>query len=163
MNTREFLNLLEQNKDKALLFEYQPGKIVPDNYHITEVKHLNVNSVDCGGQTDSWTETIIQLWESPLEAPTKDYMSVYKASSILRKVGRLRPYSLDAEVKIEYSNDNFHTAQLFIDDVTTDNNSLMVKLSIKKTDCKAKEICGIAVPEFMVKAEPCCSPEGNCC
>ncbi|MDX1471143.1 MAG: DUF6428 family protein [Flavobacteriaceae bacterium] len=163
MKTQEFLSLLENHKDKELLFEYLPGKIVPASYHITEVKHTKIHSVDCGGQTDAWDETVIQLWESPAESNKTEFMTVYKASSILKKVGRMRPYSMDAEVKIEYSNDSFHTAQLFIDEVITDNNSLIVKLSIKKTDCKAKEICGVPEPASMVEAEPCCSPDGNCC
>ena len=43
---------------------------------------------------------------------------------------------------------------------------LIVKLAIEKTDCKAKELCG--VPEKVLQpanetSEPCCSPEGNCC
>ena len=44
------------------------------------------------------------------------------------------------------------------------DNNLIVKLAIEKTDCKAKETCGIA-EEVVVgsEEEPCCSPTGNCC
>ena len=61
MKTQEFFNVLEQHKDKSLLFEYAPNLLVGANYHITEVKHILVDSVDCGSQTDSWRETIVQL------------------------------------------------------------------------------------------------------
>ncbi len=84
MKTQEFFNVLEENKDKSLLFEYAPNLLVGANYHITEVKHIVVDSVDCGAQTDSWKETIIQLWESPLELRKTEYMSVFKASAILK-------------------------------------------------------------------------------
>jgi hypothetical protein len=165
MKTEQFLNLLSEHPNKALLFEYVPNKLVGANYHITEVKHITINSVDCGAQTDSWKETIIQLWESPLETFKEDYMSAYKALGILKKVGKMKPYVLDAEVKFEYSNANFHTAQLFVNDFEIKENKLIFKLAVKKTDCKAKTICGVVetVKEMVKSEEPCCSPDGNCC
>lgn len=166
MKTQEFFSLLEQQQDKALLFEYASNLIVGANYHITEVKHITIDAVDCGSQTDNWKETIVQLWESPYEIGKTEYMSVYKALAILKKVGKMKPYALDAEIKFEYSNANFHTAQLFVNNIEIKNNMLIVKLAIEKTDCKAKELCG--VPEKVLQtaneaSEPCCSPEGNCC
>ncbi|MEZ4855485.1 MAG: DUF6428 family protein [Gelidibacter sp.] len=165
MKTRQFLTLLSEHQNKALLFEYQPNKLVGANYHITEVKHISIDSVDCGAQTDSWKETIIQLWESPTEIGKRDYMSVYKALGILNKVGKMKPYTLDAEVKFEYSNTTFNTAQLFVNDFEIQDNSLIIKLAIKKTDCKAKDICGVPEKKQAVIAdsEICCSPDGNCC
>ena len=47
MKTQELLELLETQKNKSLLFEYSPGKIVGANFHITEVKNTTINSVDC--------------------------------------------------------------------------------------------------------------------
>lgn len=165
MKTQDLFNVLEQNKDKSLLFEYAPNLFVGANYHITEVKHVSIDSVDCGSQTDAWKETIIQLWESPNELEKIEYMSVYKALAILKKVGKMKPYTLDAEVKFEYSNANFNTAQLFVNDYELKDNNLIVKLAIKKTDCKAKSTCGVSEEKELVLTndEPCCSPDGNCC
>jgi hypothetical protein len=130
MNTREFLQLLESNKDSSLLFEYTPGQLVGANYHITEVKHTSIESVDCGGQTDSWNETIVQLWESPSELGDTEYMTCRKALKILNRVGDLKPYDLDSEAKIEYSNSLFHTAQLFIAAFEMHNGRLLFKLAV---------------------------------
>lgn len=164
MKTQEFFNVLEQNIDKSLLFEYKPNELVGANYHITEVKHIAVDSVDCGAQTDAWKETIIQLWESPSEKGKTEYMSAFKAIDILKKVGTMKPYDLASEVKFEYSNETFHTAQLFVNDFEIQGNNLIVKLAIEKTDCKAKELCGVPeVSETSSSNEPCCSPDGNCC
>jgi hypothetical protein len=164
MKTQEFFKVLEQNKDKSLLFEYAPNLYVGANYHITEVKHISVHSVDCGAQTDAWKETIIQLWESPNEMDKTEYMTVYKALSILKKVGTMKAYNLESELKLEYSNSSFHTAQLFVNDFDIQGNNLIVKLAIEKTDCKAKELCGVPeVAETVSSNEPCCSPDGNCC
>lgn len=169
MKTQELFNVLEQNQDKALLFEYAPNMLVGANYHITEVKHVTIDSVDCGANTDGWNETIVQLWESPSELGKTEYMSVYKALGILKKVGKMKAYDLEAEVKFEYSNARFHTAQLFVNDFEIRNKNLIVKLAVEKTDCKAKETCGISAPvsieneAVLVSDEPCCSPDGNCC
>lgn len=165
MKTQELFDLLKENSNKSLLFEYSPGNFVGANYHITEVKHTKIDSVDCGAGTDTWNETIIQLWESPTEKDKIEYMSAFKAEGILKKVGKMKPYDMDAEVKFEYGNNHFHTAQLFVDQISSRDNSLIIHLNTVKTDCKAKEICGIPVPDVAVNiaSEPCCSPDGNCC
>jgi len=162
MQTQEFLSLLEEHPNKNLLFEYQKGKNVGANYHITEVKNVTIDSVDCGAGTDFWKETIIQLWESPDEHETEEYMTADKASAILNKVDKLKPMERNVEVKFEYSNSNFHTAQLFVNDFKVDNEKIVLQLGVEKTDCKARETCGVPVEESSTK-EACCSPESGCC
>ncbi len=160
MRTQEFLNLMNEHQEKHLLFEYVPNRFVKPNYHITEVKHLKIDSVDCGARTDSWNETIVQLWESPKEKHKKEYMTVSKANAIFNKVAGMKPFDLDSEIKIEYSNALFHTAQLFVNDFEIDNDKLIFQLAIKKTDCKAKDVC--EVDEQVMEAS-CCEPSSGCC
>lgn len=171
MKTQEFLQILESNNNTSLLFEYTAGQLVEANYHITEVKHITVDSVDCGAQTDSWNETIIQLWESPSELGKTEYMTSSKALDILKKVGTMKPYDLNSEVKFEYSNSLFHTAQLFVSDYGLNNGNLIFKLAIEKTDCKAKETCGVEDSlekldkknNNVSEVEASCAPGGGCC
>ncbi len=47
MKTQELFEVLKANQDKSLLFEYSEGQLVGANYHITEVKHVQIDSVDC--------------------------------------------------------------------------------------------------------------------
>ncbi|MEC7262393.1 MAG: DUF6428 family protein [Bacteroidota bacterium] len=162
MKTSEFLSLLKQHQNKSLLFEYAPDKFVGANYHITEVKNITIDSVDCGAGTDFWKETIIQLWESPKEKDKKEFMSAYKALGILNKVDKIKPMDKDTEIKFEYSNEHFHTAQLFVNDHHLDETSLILKLSVEKTDCKAKETCGVPV-EAEAEKEACCTSGSGCC
>lgn len=163
MRTETFLNLLQQHTDKSLLFEFQAGELVGANYHITEVKHVTIDSVDCGSGTDRWTETVIQLWESPSEIGKTEYMTVYKALSILKKVGRMRNYDPQSETKIEYGNDRFHTAQLFLNDYDMNEKQLIVKLDVAPTDCKAKETCGVPETQTETFAAEGCAPGSSCC
>jgi hypothetical protein len=163
MKTKELLALLKEHSEKQLLFEYTPGAFVGANYHITEIKNITIDSVDCGAGTDFWKETIIQLYESPEEKDKKEFMTAYKALSILNKVDRIKPMEKEVEVKFEYSNPQFHTAQLFVNQVMTKHEKLILQLGVEKTDCKAKETCGIPVTVPATSDAPCCSPEGGCC
>ena len=165
MTTQELFKLLEKHQDKALMFEYIPNQYVGANYHITEVKHITIDSVNCGSRTDFWKETIVQLWESPSEIGKTEFMSVYKALAILKKVGKMKPYALDAEVKFEYSNESFHKSQLFVNDFDINGQNLIIKLGVEKTDCKAKAVC--VAPKVLESVgsemEPCCVLDGTCC
>ncbi|WP_394747591.1 DUF6428 family protein [Spongiimicrobium salis] len=161
MKTIEFLDLLKEQSDKSLLFEYQEGKFVGANYHITEIKNITIDSVDCGAGTDYWKETIIQLWESPEEKEKQEFMSTYKALGILNKVDRVKTMVKEAEVKFEYSNSHFHTAQLFVNDYVLHNDQLILKLGVQKTDCKAKEACGITM--VSTAEANACAPGSGCC
>ncbi|WP_350284525.1 DUF6428 family protein [uncultured Croceitalea sp.] len=162
MKTNELLELLNLHKNKALLFEYAPGQYVGANYHITEIKNITVDAVDCGANIDFWKETIVQLWESPKEKDKTEFMTAFKALSILNKVDRIKPMVRDAEVKFEYSNNSFHTAQLFVNDVVWNDKQFVVKLAIEKTDCKAKETCGVT-EEAEVTVAANCAPGSGCC
>jgi len=161
MKTSELFDLLKQHQEKPLLFEYAPNLLIGANYHITEVKHLKIDSVDCGAGTDSWNETIIQLWESPEEIGKTEFMQVSKALSILDLVGQKKKYDLEAEVKFEYSNANFHTAQLFVTGFMIKNENLLIKLDVNPTDCKAKETCGVV--ERTGASSNQCEPSAGCC
>ena len=162
MKTSEFLTLLNEHQNRRLIFEYQPGQLVNKNYHITEVKNIKVESVDCGARTDSWNETVIQLWESTEENEERDHLSIYKVLGILNKVDRMRAMDKDAVVKFEYSNDNFHTSQLDVTGFDLIDGKLKIALYAQPTDCKAKEDCG--VPEAVTAtSSSCCEPESGCC
>ena len=163
MKTQELLSLLEANKNCALLFEYAPNQLVGANYHVTEVKHTKIDAVDCGANSDSWNETIIQLWESPNEIGKTEYMTADKALAILKRVGTIKPYDMDAMVKFEYSNSLFHTAQLYVAGAQVIENNLLVRLSVEPTDCKAKETCGVPEPEIQTATAGGCDPNSGCC
>jgi hypothetical protein len=164
MKTNELLQILEDNADKRLLFEYLPGRYVNKNYHITEVKNTRIESVDCGAREDAWNETIIQLWESPKENEDRDYMSIYKALGILKKVDKMRPMDRESRVKFEYSNPEFHTSQLEVSGYDVRDGKLIMVLHSQPTDCKAKEDCGVHEHAMVqVAQEPCCDPNSGCC
>lgn len=160
MDTKEFLTLLKAHQSKSLVFEYMPGHHFGANYHITEVKNITVDSVDCGTGTNHWKETVIQLWESPKEKDKIKHMTAYKALGVLTKVNRMRGMIQDAEVKFEYGNPDFHTAQFHVTGFSLSSTNLVMKLSVQKTDCKTKEPCGAA---NATRTATDCAPGSGCC
>jgi len=161
MKTKELVSLLENNPGKELLFEYTNGKFAGANYHLTEVKNVFFDTVDCGGQSDSWKETHVQLWESPKEIDKTDFMTVDKILSILKRVNDIKPLNMEAPIKIEYGNNDFPTSVMEIDHVAIQTDNLIVKLFSQATLCKANDICGTTQKE-VIKEEACCTEVGCC-
>jgi len=163
MNTQTFLNTLKANLNKELLFEYAPDKFVNANYHITEIKNLIVDSVDCGGKANTWKETIVQLWENPLEIGKRSYMTTSKAVEIFDRVNSIKPLSLNTPVKIEYGNNSFHTANLLVQTIEANDNSIIVKLHTDSTQCKAavNDVC--CTQENIKKDDILVKEPANCC
>jgi len=161
MKTHEFLELLNEHSGRPLEFEYRPGSRLKPGYHITEVKNLHIDATDCGGRSDSWKETVIQLWESPTHETAPRPITARKALAILNRVNRSQPLLYDSPLKFEYGNADFHTAHLQVASVFTDGESLVVALSTERTQCKASDICGVPEPKSDVSA--CCEPGSGCC
>ena len=159
MKVKEVLTVLKENKNKALLFEYAANKVAGTNYHLTEIKNVSFETVDCGGNANDWKETHFQLWESPKEVGKEDYMTVDKVIDIIERVNSIRPLWLDTEVKIEFGNADFHTSILSITATDSQTDKLIIKLHTIETGCKAPDICGI--PEE-AEEESCCSGT-SCC
>jgi len=160
MKTKEFITVLEKNLEKELLFEYANDKFVAANYHLTEVKNVVFDTVDCGGKSDNWKETHLQLWESPKEIGKTKFMTVDKIISILNRVNNIKPLDMETKVKIEYGNAHFHTSVMDIEEVISASDKIIVKLYTEATLCKANEICEITQKEE-VKESACC--EGVAC
>ncbi len=166
MKVKEILEILKENKNKELLFEYAENKFADTNYHLTEVKNVIFETVDCGGVVNDWKETHIQLWESPSEIGKEYYITTEKAVAILERVNTIRPLWLETEVKVEFGNNDFHTSVLSIEEIATDKNRVTVKLFPNKTECKAQETCRVLVEdttEETNKEVACCSPQSGCC
>lgn len=153
MKTTAFTRILQENPAKALFFEYKAGQYVRTDYHITEIKNVNFDTVDCGGVRNQWSEVHVQLWES--EIPEPDHaVDSGKALKIFDVVNKVRETYPDAEIKFEYGNSVFPTAVLPVHQVKDTDNALIVQLVADQTTCKAKDRA--TTPEE--KAAACCGP-----
>ena len=137
MKTQEFLTLLEDNQEAGLTFEYQKGKFVPDTYHITEVKNVTIDSVDCGGNPDSYKQTVVQLWVPKNEKQRKPW-TAKKALSIFNKVDGMTPLVADTDIFFEFGNDEIPTSNFSIEGIDNTNGKISVQLYVPATACKPR-------------------------
>lgn len=142
MKVSQFIEILEQQKNKELLFAYAKDQYVGANYHLTEVKNVQFDTTDCGGKTNFWEETHLQLWESPSELGKRDYMTTDKILSILRRVDGIKPLKPKTELKLEYGNESFATSVMPVSDIEFQESRLIVSLYAEITQCKANDVCG---------------------
>ncbi|SEJ59626.1 hypothetical protein SAMN05216327_113166 [Dyadobacter sp. SG02] len=140
----DFKSTLEQNPDLHLQFEYESGKFVDSSFHITEIKQAPIVSVDCGGQMNSWTEVIVQLWEPAIKEADRS-MKVGKALKIVDLVEKSLPLNPKAVVKIEFGNSKFDTRQMYPGTFVSEGETFTVNLVPDFTQCKAQvrnQSCG---------------------
>lgn len=153
MTTSEFLKLLNNHPELPLFFEYKSGSFARADYHITEIKNVNFDTVDCGGVRNQWQEVHVQIWENVMPEPNHR-VDTSKALKIFEVVHKVRETWGDVEMKFEYGNADFHTAVLPVGRVEVHGDKLIVKLGEGQTSCKAQDRA--VTPEE--KAVACCSP-----
>ena len=152
MKTNEFVSSLRAAPQNRLLFVDLDGHAIPAGYHLTELKAASFDTVDCGGQINQWNETIVQLWVR--EDAADDYMTSAKFLKIFHKVRGMISLKLDAEIRVEYGDENFFPSTYHVRSVTRDQETTQVLLQPPATTCKARD------------RQACCNTEviaDNCC
>lgn len=154
MTTEEFIAALRKAPEKELLFADSSGRSVPSGYHLTELKAASFDTVDCGGQVNHWQETILQLWV-PANADA-EYMTAGKFLKIYDKVKGMVALNPQAEIRVEYGDENFFPSIYHIASLKTDQSTLRVMLQAPATSCKARDRA------ILTKAGACCATEACC-
>jgi len=154
MTTEEFIARLRKAANHKLIFENRTGQAVRAGYHLTEIKAAHFETVDCGGQTNRWNETIIQLWV-PADADD-EYMTPGKFLRIFDKVTAMIPLQLGAEIRVEYGDENFFPSLYHVETVTSGQGETRVLLQPPATTCKARD-------RQLKTAETCCQTAAAAC
>ena len=158
MKTKEFISTLRAAPSNQLIFLDFGGRAVHSGYHLTELKAASFETVDCGGQVNRWPETIVQLWV-PSQAGN-EYMTAAKFLKIFDKVRGLIPLNLNAEIRVEYGDDNFFPSTYHVRSVTDDQTTTRVLLEPPHTTCKARD----RRVETLSTTDSCCAPPTEeCC
>jgi hypothetical protein len=159
MRTTEFISTLRAAPSNQLMFADLDGRAVHSGYHLTELKAAQFETVDCGGQTNRWWETIVQLWV-PTDA-ADEYMTAAKFLKIFDKVRGMVPLNLDAEIRVEYGDENFFPSTYHVRSVTHNQTTTRVLLEPPHTTCKARDRRVAILPTVVSccpsATEACCS------
>lgn len=160
MIIKKFLDLLINSGDKELLFEYAPQKNIDNAYHITEIKNVKIDSVDCGGNEHSYQQTVVQLWLSGNEEK-KQAMSAAKALKIFDLVDQKKPLDKDTEIFFEYGFGSLATSTYRISGITENEEKITIHMEVPKTVCKPREFVNLT--PTLRNQNTSCSPGGGCC
>lgn len=153
MTTKSFLELLAKHPQKELVFEYEAGQFIPV-YHITEVKNVYFESIDCGGNAHEENQTITQLWISPKDFLEKKCMTAEKALKIYNIVDGVKPMKRDTPMFFEYGYKDLRTSTYSVEGVVETADQLIIKMFVAKTACKP----ALQVVEKGQEVLNCCQP-----
>jgi len=157
MKTNEFISTLRAAPNNQLIFVDLDGHTVHSGYHLTELKAASFETVDCGGQTNRWQETIVQLWVPSHAA--NEYMTAAKFLKIFEKVRGMISLNLNAEVRIEYGDENFFQSTYHVRSVAHDQTTTRVLLKPPQTTCKARNRRHPALQ----RSDSCCAAATQSC
>lgn len=157
---------LEAHSALPLVFTYG-GKAIAAGYHMTEVKAAKLSSLDCGANPESWSETIIQLWD--VESPGATHMKVAKFLGILSQVERRVALDPEALLIVE-AGDSVSPMQVFtVGNIAAMSDHVEVTLAPRPATCKPRNrglesALNLAVP---AESKSCCGPKSSakaaCC
>jgi hypothetical protein len=151
MNIAELKKTLEQHPNKKLRFILPNEGTIPSHFHITEVGHVRKEFVDCGGTSRSASACVLQAW---VAANDEDHsLEAGKLAKILGLAGKILPSD---ELSVEVEFEAPYISQFPIESANPEDDAIVFRLTVKHTDCLAKEQCGL-------ESSPCCSTEGGCC
>lgn len=143
----------------TLTFVQPNGKIVPVHFHITEAGLTTKHFIDCGGTVREEKVVNFQLWEAN---DFEHRLSAKKLTGIIELSEKTLNLG-DLDVEVEYQTETIGRYGLDFDG----KNFILVA---KKTDCLAKENCGVPkekqkvnLSELQKNESSCCSPNSGCC
>lgn len=169
MKTSSFLAALRAHSGLPLVFRAATGTI-SSHYHLTEVKRVAYETMDCGALTHRWAETHFELWVPPLVGalPGRGHMPAAKFLSIIDRVEKELPLDGTTDARVFVALGDQGAALYDIASVTASEGRLFVQLTPDRTRCKAAErraaavtggCCGIGETTEKQTAQPadrCC-------
>jgi len=156
MKTNQFVAALRQAPQDRLIFMNEAGDVIHSGYHLTEIKAAHFDTVDCGGQTNQWNETVVQLWV-PAEADA-EYMTAGKFLSIFDRVTAMIPLQKEADIRVEYGDENFFPSLYHVEAVRSEVGTTHVLIAPPVTTCKARDR-----RIRQVETAACCQPAAAAC
>lgn len=152
MTFKELKALAAQNKNKQFKIQLPNKKLVPAEFHITEVGQVDKSFIDCGGQVRSQSTALLQVWLGPDEDHRLSAEKMAKILNLSSSVVR----SEDIPVEVEYEDGVISQYPVQCAEVT--GAAIILELTTKHTDCLAKDSC---LPNSCGDSEGCCAPPKN--
>lgn len=156
MKLSEFKNALKEVQE--ITFAAPNGMLVPAHFHVTEIGNIQKHFIDCGGTIRKENTVSFQLWVAD------DYDHRFTPEKLLKTI-TMSEENLgiqDEEIEVEYQTETVSKYGVIFEDG-------FFKLQSLKTDCLAKDNCGVPAQKPKVKladlqkSNTCCEPSSGCC
>jgi hypothetical protein len=165
LKLEEFVGHLDGKDGLDLEFTVS-GRRISGSYHITEIKSARIESVDCGGTQNRWTEVVFQLLEPGQDDPSRR-MTVGRVRKIYDDASHVQLFDREAEVIFEYEPEGAPTALLRVDSIAAGRERAVVSLKSSGTQCKpvsrsalgmatGSGCCGPSVAGALTESSGCC-------
>lgn len=143
------------------------GRTIQPGYHVTEIKAARFAALDCGGNPDSWTETILQVEDIP-GGPDARFMTVGKFVSILARVDQALVLNGSSRVTIEISRPGEAMQVFDIAGIESGADRVTLTLVIRPAICKPRHraLDADRTGSDRVSTTSCCQPSTGtsaCC
>ncbi len=146
----EILSELEMaNPDGATVFGTSAGEI-GGGYHVTELKLVSIQGIDCGGRMANWTETHLQL----LDGKSGRHMRVQKFASIAHHSAKKLPGLADAPIYVEYAPGNDGLRRYLIASIMAEPERVVISLQEDGAICNPAEVRNAGVSMQACCGEP---------
>ncbi len=140
----------------AISFKLPDGSLVPSHFHVTEIGQISKQFIDCGGTFRNEEVINFQLWSS---TDFDHRLHPEKLVEIIELAEQKLSLD-DSEIEVEYQGETIQKFGLGF-------NGESFELLAKKTDCLAKDNCGIPEEKPRVKLSELqrgtCTPNSGCC
>jgi hypothetical protein len=133
------------------------GRTIQPGYHVTEIKAGRFSAIDCGGNPDSWTETVLQVEDIP-GSPDARFMTAGKFLSILARVDQGLGLDGFSRVTIEISRPGEAMQVFDIAGIDAGMDQVTLALAVRPAICKPRH-------RAVQAAASCCGPstKSSCC
>ncbi|GHF58304.1 hypothetical protein HNQ07_004027 [Deinococcus metalli] len=160
VSTHALIIGLRDQLQRPLEFWLHGSPLVGPGYHVTEVKAVTIEAMDCGGKAASWRETVIQLMDGSAQDAQGGFMTTRKFLAIYDRVTSRIPVRDEAEVRFEYGSETLPALQYHVTHLEEQAGRTVVHLRTPGVQCKAGDACGLPVAEAQSEG---CAPASGCC
>lgn len=146
MTVRDLHLILERAGDRRVEIRLPSGESIPSHFHVTEVGRIDKSFIDCGGTVRHAASCLLQTWTAD------DFDHRLTAEKLARIIRMAEPLlkSFDLPAELEFGVDV--ASQYSVTDFDLSDEAIILTLVGKKTDCLARDKCGVSG----CSTEQCC-------
>lgn len=139
MELNDLAAVLKRHPNANIDIILPSGELVPEHFHITEVGRVQKDFIDCGGTTRRLLHATLQVWV----ADDYDHRLLAGKLAEIINLSKNKINFMDGHlpVQVEYGQDQ--ATSYTLSDVEVTSGGLMFVLDGNKTDCLAKDKCGV--------------------